>query len=110
MWPFHVHVVFSILLIALSVRASPAESQLYTQLMSGYEKLARPGLNSSQPVVVTLGVTLQQIIDMDEKNQLLTLNVWLNYVSVCVYVGGGWDYGECAELERSPTAMGAART
>lgn len=27
-----------------------------------------------------LGLTLQQIMDVDEKNQILTTNIWLNLV------------------------------
>ncbi|KAF0300448.1 Neuronal acetylcholine receptor subunit alpha-7 [Amphibalanus amphitrite] len=33
---------------------------------------------SPEPLVVSFGLTLQQIIDVDEKNQLLITNVWLN--------------------------------
>ncbi|XP_042208227.1 neuronal acetylcholine receptor subunit alpha-7-like isoform X2 [Homarus americanus] len=33
---------------------------------------------TGEPVDVLFGITLQQIIDVDEKNQILTTNVWLN--------------------------------
>jgi len=35
-------------------------------------------LNETAPLVLTFGVTLQQIIDVDEKNQLLITCLWLN--------------------------------
>lgn len=56
------------------------ERQLIEKLLHGYTKLERPVANSSLPVSVLLHITLQQIIDLDEKNQILTINAWLNYV------------------------------
>ncbi|KAK3106581.1 hypothetical protein FSP39_023022 [Pinctada imbricata] len=47
------------------------------KLMFGYEKAIRPVINSSTPVTVRLGLTLTQILDLDEKNQVLTTNVWM---------------------------------
>jgi len=35
-------------------------------------------LNESEPLNLTFGITLQQIIDVDEKNQLLITCLWLN--------------------------------
>lgn len=61
-------------------RCSRMERQLIEKLLNGYTKLERPVANSSQPVSVKLHITLQQIIDLDEKNQILTINAWLNYV------------------------------
>ncbi|ELU10286.1 hypothetical protein CAPTEDRAFT_201263 [Capitella teleta] len=46
--------------------------------MKGYEKAVRPVFNSTQTITVNLGLTLTQIFDMDEKNQVLTVNVWLD--------------------------------
>ena len=37
--------------------------------------------NIKEPVQVTLGVTLKEIIGMDEQNEQLRLNAWLKYVS-----------------------------
>jgi len=37
--------------------------------------------NQSQTVFVKYGLALVQIIDLDEKNQILTTNVWSRYVS-----------------------------
>ena len=39
--------------------------------------LERPVENEALPLQVELGLTLQQIIDMDEKNQILHTNIWL---------------------------------
>uniref|UniRef100_A0A8C9RIN3 Neuronal acetylcholine receptor subunit alpha-7 n=2 Tax=Scleropages formosus TaxID=113540 RepID=A0A8C9RIN3_SCLFO len=45
--------------------------------MESYNRLERPVLNDSLPIVVDLGLTLLQIIDVDEKNQVLITNAWL---------------------------------
>ncbi len=45
--------------------------------------LARPVLNSSQPVFVSFGIALVQILDFDETRQLIVTNIWKNYVSQC---------------------------
>ncbi|CAL8129179.1 unnamed protein product [Orchesella dallaii] len=64
-----------------SFTSPPREQQeklLLQQLMRGYERDVRPVRNASQSVVVKVGITLTQIFDMDEKNQVLTTNVWLD--------------------------------
>lgn len=42
-----------------------------------YNPLERPVSNESKPIIVRFGITLQQIIDIDEKNQILYSNIWL---------------------------------
>ncbi|XP_064618674.1 neuronal acetylcholine receptor subunit alpha-10-like isoform X2 [Lineus longissimus] len=54
------------------------EQKLLQKLMRGYDKSVRPVYNASTPVVVRLGITLTQIFDVDERNQVLVLNVWLD--------------------------------
>ncbi|KAA0202030.1 hypothetical protein HAZT_HAZT006667 [Hyalella azteca] len=54
------------------------EKRLLDDLLRNYNNLERPTRNETETVVVKLGLTLQQIIDVDEKNQILTTNVWLN--------------------------------
>ncbi|XP_075874799.1 neuronal acetylcholine receptor subunit alpha-7-like isoform X4 [Nelusetta ayraudi] len=46
--------------------------------MAGYNSMVRPVANESESISVKFGVTLRQIIDVDEKNQILTTNMWLN--------------------------------
>jgi nicotinic acetylcholine receptor len=51
--------------------------------LSLYHKLpqaVRPVENSSLPLIVEFGVSLHQIVDVDEKNQILTTNCWLTQV------------------------------
>ncbi|CAC5399587.1 CHRNN [Mytilus coruscus] len=54
-----------------------AEHRLMIKLMKGYEKSIRPVMNSSEAVDIKLGLALTQILDLDEKNQVLTTNVWM---------------------------------
>ncbi|XP_033634670.1 neuronal acetylcholine receptor subunit alpha-10-like isoform X2 [Asterias rubens] len=51
--------------------------RLVTTLMQNYSKVVRPAETPDDAIVVRYGVALQQIIDMDERNQILTTNVWL---------------------------------
>ena len=78
--------------------------------MEYYQKLERPVANESDPVLLKFGLTLQQIMDVDEKDQIMMTNVWLNLVSSptieannnCVCVAVLW-FGRCC------WAAGAAR-
>lgn len=54
------------------------EQRLLEVLLNGYNSDTRPVYNASHPVQVSLGITLTQIFDVDEKNQVLTTNVWLD--------------------------------
>ena len=62
------------------VRRVPDEQRLISRLLRGYDPAARPVYNASTPVVIKFGFSLIQICDMDERNQILTTNVWLEQV------------------------------
>ncbi len=49
----------------------PDEQRLFYTLMAGYEKAVRPMKKSSEAIVVKLGITLTQIMDIvsNKKNQ-----------------------------------------
>nr|CDQ00564.1 BMA-ACR-12 [Brugia malayi] len=53
------------------------EGQLHQDLLYGYNKIPRPIKNSTDVLTVNLGASLIRIIDVDEKNQILTTNLWL---------------------------------
>ena len=48
--------------------------------MHNYEKAARPVVNASTALTVKIGFVLTQISSVDERNQVLTVNVWLEQV------------------------------
>lgn len=54
------------------------EKRLMDSLLRHYDASVRPVKNSSEPVIIRLGITLTQIFDLDEKNQVLTTIVWLD--------------------------------
>ncbi|CAL1535405.1 unnamed protein product [Lymnaea stagnalis] len=54
------------------------EQRLLKALTTNYDPAVRPVYNSKQAVLIKLGITLTQIIDVDEKNQVLTTNIWLD--------------------------------
>ncbi|XP_067620433.1 neuronal acetylcholine receptor subunit alpha-7 isoform X4 [Eurosta solidaginis] len=70
-------VLFFLVIIKESCQG-PHEKRLLNHLLSTYNTLERPVSNESEPLEVKFGLTLQQIIDVDEKNQILTTNAWLN--------------------------------
>ncbi|XP_043918282.1 neuronal acetylcholine receptor subunit alpha-2 [Protopterus annectens] len=54
-----------------------AEERLFKQLFTGYNRWSRPVPNISDIVIVKFGLSIAQLIDVDEKNQMMTTNVWL---------------------------------
>ncbi|KAF7994140.1 hypothetical protein HCN44_011409 [Aphidius gifuensis] len=78
--PWTLSLGFTLLLLAtlpLESNCGAHERQLLNDLLAKYNTLERPVANESEPLEVKFGITLQQIIDVDEKNQILTTNAWL---------------------------------
>ncbi|XP_051919164.1 neuronal acetylcholine receptor subunit alpha-7-like isoform X2 [Hippocampus zosterae] len=74
------HVLLVLLVSACTVQVSiqgPSESRLFEDLLHRYNKLERPVYNESQILNVEVGIILKQIMDVDEKSQVLTTNIWL---------------------------------
>ncbi|XP_037627411.1 neuronal acetylcholine receptor subunit alpha-4b [Sebastes umbrosus] len=74
----------SVLLFALPPQAcyqvgprAHAEERLLQDLFAHYNKLSRPVENTSDTVLVHFGLSIAQLIDVDEKNQMMTTNVWV---------------------------------
>ncbi|VDP10293.1 unnamed protein product [Heligmosomoides polygyrus] len=84
-------VIYTTIAIGI-VTASYDERRLYEDLMRDYNSLERPVANHSKPVTVYLKVSLQQIIDVDEKNQIVYVNAWLDYLQSNLQVQL-WRYG-----------------
>ncbi|KAK9393838.1 neuronal acetylcholine receptor subunit alpha-7 [Crotalus adamanteus] len=58
------------------------QRKLYRELLKNYNPLERPVANDSQPLTVSFSLSLRQIMDVDEKNQVLTTNVWLHMAAL----------------------------
>nr|KAF6348063.1 cholinergic receptor nicotinic alpha 2 subunit [Myotis myotis] len=54
-----------------------AEDRLFKHLFGAYNRWARPVPHTSDVVIVRFGLSIAQLIDVDEKNQMMTTNVWL---------------------------------
>uniref|UniRef100_A0A914CCU9 Uncharacterized protein n=1 Tax=Acrobeloides nanus TaxID=290746 RepID=A0A914CCU9_9BILA len=88
------------------VWAGDHERLLYARLLHGYNKLVRPIKNESEAVAVKLGMDLQQIIDIEEKNQIIATNVWLRMSWNDIYLT--WDpseYGNIREVRLPITSI-----
>lgn len=75
-----VYVCFCAILFAVCF-AGYNEKRLLHDLLDTYNTLERPVVNESDPLQISFGLTLMQIIDVDEKNQMLVTNIWLKLVS-----------------------------
>eukprot|EP00057_Strongylocentrotus_purpuratus_P008098 XP_011662572.1 PREDICTED: neuronal acetylcholine receptor subunit alpha-3 isoform X2 [Strongylocentrotus purpuratus] len=70
-------VAIMILAFAQGCTSSEAEERLFTKLFYKYNRLIRPVENNSEVLDVNFRLTMSQLIDVDEKNQIMTTNVWL---------------------------------
>ncbi|CAI4225910.1 unnamed protein product [Auanema sp. JU1783] len=69
--PFLIFLLF----ITLSIQ-SPDEYRLIQDLKENYDIVERPVRNHTDSLPVKVGIILQQIVDIDERNQAMTLVVW----------------------------------
>ncbi|XP_041806309.1 acetylcholine receptor subunit alpha [Chelmon rostratus] len=69
--------IFHLVIIAGAVWASTDETRLVKTLFTGYNKVVRPVSHFKDPVVVTVGLQLIQLISVDEVNQIVSSNVRL---------------------------------
>ncbi|VDN81648.1 unnamed protein product [Brugia pahangi] len=54
--------------------------RLIEDLLADYNKLVRPVENDSDTLIVRLKLKLSQLLDVHEKNQIMTTNVWLQHI------------------------------
>ncbi|XP_052005799.1 neuronal acetylcholine receptor subunit non-alpha-2-like [Xyrauchen texanus] len=59
------------------VSLAEREDALLRDLFQGYQRWVRPVLHANHTVKVRFGLKISQLVDVDEKNQLMTTNVWL---------------------------------
>ncbi|XP_054638805.1 neuronal acetylcholine receptor subunit alpha-7-like [Dunckerocampus dactyliophorus] len=55
----------------------PNQRFLLRELLRDYNPMERPVANDSHALIVHFSLTLMQVMDVDEKNQILTTNAWL---------------------------------
>ncbi|EDO42102.1 predicted protein [Nematostella vectensis] len=93
-------------MINLVSDASRNEKRLLEKLLTGYDRNERPVLNDNESVTVTLGLTLNQIVDVDEKNQLLTTSTWIRQIWYNpLLTWNVTEYGGLKTINVSPTII-----
>ena len=58
---------------------SDHETNLINHLLENYQPYSRPVEYPNSTLTLNITLTLKQIIDLDERNQLLKTNLWLEY-------------------------------
>ncbi|KAJ8000577.1 hypothetical protein DPEC_G00181830 [Dallia pectoralis] len=63
----------------MGTRSENAEERLVNYLLGPerYNKLIRPAVNKSQQVTISIQVSLSQLISVNEREQIMTTNLWL---------------------------------
>ena len=61
------------------IACSNNETSLINTLLRTYQPYSRPVANPRSTLSLNITLTLKQIIDLDERNQLLKTNLWLEY-------------------------------
>ncbi|KAK2834754.1 hypothetical protein Q7C36_015455 [Tachysurus vachellii] len=82
---FTVYLVTAAFLIQVTLQGEH-QRRLYKDLMQNYNPLERPVYNDSHSLTVHFSLSLMQIMDVDEKNQVLTTNIWLQLYWVDYYL------------------------
>ncbi|XP_041917611.1 neuronal acetylcholine receptor subunit alpha-7a [Alosa alosa] len=75
-WNVSLFLVITVCVLRVSQQGDP-QRRLYKDLMANYNPLERPVFNDTQTLTVNFSFSLMQIMDVDEKNQVLTTNIWL---------------------------------
>ncbi|XP_072526382.1 neuronal acetylcholine receptor subunit alpha-9 [Salminus brasiliensis] len=94
--------IWVLILISMRLHAVLSAQGRYAQkllndLMENYSKALRPVEDTDKALNVTLQITLSQIKDMDERNQVLTTYLWVRQIWHDAYLR--WDKEEYDGLE-----------
>uniref|UniRef100_A0A8C6T4U2 Uncharacterized protein n=1 Tax=Neogobius melanostomus TaxID=47308 RepID=A0A8C6T4U2_9GOBI len=92
----HFSTGLKLLIACLAARGRYAQ-KLFRDLFVNYTNALRPVDNTDHAINVTLQVTLSQIIDMDERNQILTLYLWVRQVWMDSFLT--WSKGDYDGLD-----------
>ncbi|XP_055385028.1 acetylcholine receptor subunit alpha-like isoform X2 [Condylostylus longicornis] len=69
--------LLSALVVHGAVAGNPDAKRLYDDLLSNYNKLVRPVVNTTDVLKVCIKLKLSQLIDVNLKNQIMTTNLWV---------------------------------
>ncbi|CAL8356147.1 unnamed protein product [Boreogadus saida] len=79
--------------------------KLLTDLMEDYSNALRPVEDTDKTLNVTLQITLSQIKDMDERNQVLTTYLWIRQIWHDAYLRWDKDDYDGLEVIRIPSNL-----
>ncbi|ELU04362.1 hypothetical protein CAPTEDRAFT_152525 [Capitella teleta] len=70
---------YALLVLLPGTPANEDAKRLYENKLrkSGYNRNIRPVTNDTETVDVSIGLKMAQILDVDERNQIMTTNVWV---------------------------------
>jgi len=68
---------FLLLFLLSNVRSQNIEDTLIRDLLRNYSPLVRPSLNYTDVINILFDVSIVQITNLDEKNQMMSINAWL---------------------------------
>lgn len=77
--------IFWIIFSGASGNQITDEQRLIYKTLKNYDADSRPVYNASDVVTIRFSFALIQIIDIDERNQILTMNIWLEQVIATMY-------------------------
>ena len=60
-----------------------AKQKSLPKIFKGYKSLLVPQDNATEPVKVTLGLTLKMVVSLDQKNQVFSTIGYLYMVTLC---------------------------
>ncbi|PWA24662.1 hypothetical protein CCH79_00016172 [Gambusia affinis] len=78
--------------------------KLLSDLFSNYTNALRPVDDTDHVINVTLQITLSQIIDMDERNQILTTYLWIRQVWMDAFLSWRSDEYDGLDVVRIPSS------
>ncbi|XP_061606718.1 neuronal acetylcholine receptor subunit alpha-10 [Phyllopteryx taeniolatus] len=98
-------VVFLLLFLPACQSAHGRYAQkLLSDLFANYTNALRPVADTDHVINVTLQVTLSQIIDMDERNQILTTYLWVRQVWMDAFLAWKKDDYDGLDTIRIPSS------
>ncbi|CAI5438919.1 unnamed protein product [Caenorhabditis angaria] len=76
---FTIHLTVILLFLPSIFCSNRDANRLFEDLIADYNKLVRPVRENGETLVVTFKLKLSQLLDVHEKNQIMTTNVWLQH-------------------------------
>ncbi|RNA08683.1 neuronal acetylcholine receptor subunit beta-3 [Brachionus plicatilis] len=75
-------IIFIWMLYVGRTTADHYSASLLEDLLRDYDKVVRPVENPDDYLKLYLGIRLSQIADIDERNQIMTTNVWIRHKNI----------------------------